>query len=221
MAATASVVGALPADASSPTPPDDSVDPATAWKMLTEGNARFVTGEQRHPHEQLEWREKLVDEQHPFACVLGCADSRVSPELVFDHGLGDLFTVRSAGEVLDDSVLGSVEYAVEHLGVRLVVVLGHESCGAVSAARDFVRGKGEFAGGVSTLVRSIEATVLATPPEADEAKFLAACVDNQARRVVDQLKERSVVLREAAAKHDVEIVPASYNLHTFAVARLD
>ncbi|MFD0202829.1 MULTISPECIES: carbonic anhydrase [Saccharothrix] len=143
-AATVVVAGA-PASAQGPsaprTAPATAVDAEGAWRKLAEGNRRFVTGHQTHPHESLRWRESLVRGQHPFAVVLGCADSRVPPELVFDHGLGDLFTVRAAGEVLDNSVLGSVEYAVEHLGIPLVVVLGHANCGAVSAAVDVVRGR--------------------------------------------------------------------------------
>ncbi|WP_447008266.1 carbonic anhydrase [Saccharothrix isguenensis] len=197
-----------------------SLDADAAWRKLADGNHRFVTGRQTHPHESLRWRESLVEGQHPFAVVLGCADSRVPPELVFDHGLGDLFTIRAAGEVLDNSVLGSVEYAVEHLGVPLVVVLGHAKCGAVSAAVDVVRGRAEVSGDVSVLVRAIEPAVLSTPPDADEARFLAAAVDNQARRVASLALERSVTLRTAVAHHGLQVVAASYRLDTGAVTRL-
>lgn len=198
--------------------PSQSMDPDAAWRKLIRGNERFVLGRQHHPHEQLDWRRKLVDGQRPFACVLGCADSRVTPELVFDHGLGDLFTVRAVGEVLDDAVVASIEYAVEHLGVRLIVVLGHESCGAVSAAVDLVRNGSSYTGAVSTVARAIEATVLATPAAADPAAFLDACVKHQARRVVQQLQERSAVIREAAAEHAV-LIPARYDLDEFRVTR--
>lgn len=184
------------------------------------GNTRFREGDQQHPHEELEWRRKLAEGQQPFACVLGCADSRVSPELVFDHGLGDVFTVRTAGQVLDDSIVGSVEYAVAHLGVRLVVVLGHESCGAVAAAADLVGGRAELSGSVSTLVRSVEAAVLSTPAESDQKEFLAACVRNQARRVAAQLPERSALIREAIEQHGAEVVPAIYDLDEFRVVRV-
>lgn len=186
-----------------------------SWRRLMAGNTRFRLGEQRHPHEQLDWREKLVNGQQPFACVLGCADSRVPPELVFDHGLGDLFTVRAAGEVLDDAVVGSIEYAVEHLKVPLVVVLGHESCGAVRAAVDLVRSGGELAGPVSALVRTIEATVLGTPARPDPAAFLNDCVARQAVRVAEQLRERSAVVRESAT-----VLPAVYDLDEYRVSAL-
>ncbi|MGH3518025.1 MAG: carbonic anhydrase [Haloechinothrix sp.] len=218
-AVTTGLIGSATSSAvASPLP--GSVDPAAAWRRLEAGNARFVEGRQRHPHEQLAWRRRLADGQAPFACVLGCADSRVTPELVFDHGLGDLFTVRTAGQVLDESIIGSTEYAVEHLGVRLIVVLGHERCGAVTAAIELVRDGAALTGSVSTLVRSIEATVLSTPADTDPAAFLAACVDRQALRVVEQLKERSRVIREAVERHGVDLVAAVYDLDEFRVSRL-
>ncbi|MEU5367470.1 carbonic anhydrase [Streptomyces sp. NPDC005951] len=108
--------------------------PAAALKELAAGNRRWRTLHQRHPHETAGVRGALVSGQSPFALILGCIDSRVPPELVFDQGLGDLMTVRSAGEVLDEAVLGSIAYGVLELGIPLVVVLGHQSCGAVAAA---------------------------------------------------------------------------------------
>ncbi|MFB7934003.1 carbonic anhydrase [Streptomyces sp. NPDC056039] len=108
--------------------------PAEALKELAAGNRRWRAYRERHPHETPEIRRALATAQHPFAVVLGCIDSRVPPELVFDQGLGDLMTVRTAGEVLDEAVLGSVAYGVLELGIPLVVVLGHQSCGAVRAA---------------------------------------------------------------------------------------
>ena len=99
---------------------------ANAWKQLLDGNARFVSGRSTHPHQDGQRRAELAVGQKPFAVVIGCADSRTSPEILFDQGLGDLFVVRLAGNIVDDAALGSVEYAVEHLGARLIVVLGHE-----------------------------------------------------------------------------------------------
>ena len=109
-----------------------------AWSRLLQGNRRFAEGAAEHPWQDRETRERLLDGQHPDAAVLSCSDSRVPPEIVFDQGLGDLFDIRTAGEVLDDAVVASLEYAVEHLGVSLIVVLGHEGCGAVKAAVDGV-----------------------------------------------------------------------------------
>ncbi|SNR48360.1 carbonic anhydrase [Haloechinothrix alba] len=228
-AATAGMVASAgPAAAGSL--PETSADPETAWRTLLAGNARFAEARQRHPHQDAERREELVDGQDPFACVLACADSRVPPEVVFDRGLGDLFTIRTAGEVLDESVVGSIEYAVEYLGVRLVVVLGHTGCGAVSAAVDLVRDGATYTGSVSTIARAIEATVFATAPQADQEKpttapqaererFIDACVENQARRVTAQLTERSAIIREAASGQGVELVPAVYDLHDSTVSR--
>ncbi|WP_241518919.1 carbonic anhydrase [Streptomyces sp. CB03238] len=108
--------------------------PVEAWRELVHGNKRWRARHQAHPHEGAEDRTAAVAGQHPFALILGCVDSRVPPELIFDQGLGDLMTVRSAGEVLDEAVLGSIAYGVLELGIPLVVVLGHQSCGAVAAA---------------------------------------------------------------------------------------
>lgn len=105
-----------------------------ARQNLQEGNRRHVQGAYLHPHRDLAWRAQLVLGQRPWAAILGCSDSRVPPEIVFDQGLGDLFVVRTAGHVCDPVVLASLRYAVEHLGVPLVVVLGHTGCGAVKAA---------------------------------------------------------------------------------------
>ena len=112
----------------------DNITPDEALGRLMEGNSRFASGKPRHPDESLERRVAEAKTQHPFAIVIGCSDSRVPPELVFDQGLGDLFVVRTAGNRLDDLVLASVEYGVEHLGCSLVVVLGHKNCGAVASA---------------------------------------------------------------------------------------
>jgi carbonic anhydrase len=108
--------------------------PAEAWAALQAGNERFVAGQMLHPSQDAAHRAELREDQHPFAVVFGCSDSRVAAEIVFDEGLGDLFVVRTAGHVIDTTVLGSVEYGVEVLGAPLVVVLGHDHCGAVTAA---------------------------------------------------------------------------------------
>ncbi|MFG3658774.1 carbonic anhydrase [Streptomyces sp. NPDC047706] len=125
---------ASPASAVPAAPHHRPGTPSQALRALDAGNHRWRTNSERHPHESPAVRQALTSGQHPFAVVLGCVDSRVPPELVFDQGLGDLLTVRSAGEVLDEAVLGSVAYGVLELAVPLVVVLGHQSCGAVRAA---------------------------------------------------------------------------------------
>ncbi|MFH5824374.1 carbonic anhydrase [Georgenia sp. AZ-5] len=111
-----------------------SLTPAQAWRRLQEGNARFVSDAMEHPSQGADRRAALAQEQHPYAVLFGCSDSRVAAEIIFDQGLGDLFVVRTAGHVLDTTVIGSIEYGVDVLGAPLVVVLGHDRCGAVGAA---------------------------------------------------------------------------------------
>jgi len=115
-----------------------SPTPLKAWQEMQRGNARFVSGEPRHPRQDVERRAELANGQRPRAALFGCSDSRLSAEIIFDKGLGDLFVVRNAGQVISDSVVGSLEYAVVVLEVPLIVVLGHDACGAVDAAIDSV-----------------------------------------------------------------------------------
>ncbi|MEU2822623.1 carbonic anhydrase [Streptomyces bacillaris] len=131
LAAGSSPVGATPRTPAAPLARPTA--PAAALKELAAGNRRWRTLRQRHPHEAVAVRNSPVSGQAPFALILGCIDSRVPPELVFDQGLGGLMTLRSAGEVLDEAVLGSIAYGVLEPGIPLVVVLGHQSCGAVAA----------------------------------------------------------------------------------------
>lgn len=111
-----------------------ALTPAQAWQRLQEGNARFVSDAMQHPSQGAAHRTAVAREQHPYAVLFGCSDSRVAAEIIFDQGLGDLFVVRTAGHVLDTTVIGSIEYGVDVLGAPLVVVLGHDRCGAVGAA---------------------------------------------------------------------------------------
>ena len=113
-----------------------SLTPAQAWQRLQDGNARFVADAMQHPSQGAAHRAAVAREQHPYAVLFGCSDSRVAAEIIFDQGLGDLFVVRTAGHVLDTTVIGSIEYGVDVLGAPLVVVLGHDHCGAVGAATE-------------------------------------------------------------------------------------
>lgn len=178
---------------------------------LVQGNERFASGAPTHFHETLERRGEIAKGQHPFAVVVGCSDSRVPPELVFDQGLGDLFVVRTAGEVLGDGALGSIEYAVEHLGCELVVVLGHERCGAVGAV---VQG-GELPGHLSSFTPAI------LPVIAEAKKKGGDVLDNavraHAQRVVRQLAECEPILSEYVHLGKLQIVGARYDLDTGVV----
>ncbi|MDO5492565.1 MAG: carbonic anhydrase, partial [Nesterenkonia sp.] len=110
--------------------------PADVWEILRRGNERFVCGDVDHPNQNAERRSSLTESQHPMAVIFGCSDSRLAAEIIFDVGLGDVFVVRTAGQVIDDAVLGSLEFSVEELKTPLIVVLGHDSCGAVKATID-------------------------------------------------------------------------------------
>lgn len=113
-----------------------TLTPDEAWRLMSEGNQRFVAGTPAHPNQDVGKRHELVDGQAPMATLFGCSDSRLAAEIIFDKGLGDLFVVRNAGQVIGESIVASLEYAVAVLGVPLIVVLAHDSCGAVRAAID-------------------------------------------------------------------------------------
>lgn len=113
-----------------------TLTPTEAWRDMRDGNRRFVAGEPRHPNQDVERRHDLAHAQNPMATLFGCSDSRLAAEIIFDKGLGDLFVVRNAGQVIGESIVGSLEYAVEILRVPLIVVLAHDECGAVRAAID-------------------------------------------------------------------------------------
>jgi carbonic anhydrase len=140
---------ALAADPAHPEQP--AIAPAEAISKLKEGNGRYVSGNLQHPGQTTERRTELSKSQHPFAVIASCSDSRVPPEIVFDQGLGDLFIFRVAGNVIDDHGLGSIEYAVDHLNVRLILVLGHQRCGAVQAAKETIAAKGKAPGEVQVI----------------------------------------------------------------------
>jgi carbonic anhydrase len=190
------------------------VTPDQALKQLQEGNARFVAHQLTHPHENGARVAELAGGQHPIAVVLSCSDSRVPPEVVFDQGLGDVFTVRVAGNVTNPEVLGSVEYAIEHLGTTLIVVMGHEKCGAVTAAL----AGGEAGGHVQAIVNDI-APVIAeakknTKDPLDEAVRL------NVRRVVGELETSEPILANAAKDGKIKIVGAYYSLDSGKVTML-
>jgi carbonic anhydrase len=187
------------------------VAPAEAMRRLQEGNERFVDQKPATDHKDASRREEVAKGQHPFAVVLGCADSRVPPEAVFDQGLGDLFVIRVAGEVAPPEVIGSIEYAVEHLGCRSIVVLGHERCGAVEAALNAAGGPAPE-GNLGELIKDITPAIEKIDKKAPDA--LDAAVRANAKAVAQTLVSRSKMLREMSNKGDVVITPARYDLDT-------
>jgi len=186
------------------------VSPDDALKRLMQGNARFVSGHLTHagPEQIAEVRGSVSKGQSPFAVIVGCSDSRVGPEIVFDQGLGDLFVVRTAGEVVDSVALGSIEYAVEHLGSTLVMVLGHERCGAVAAA---VAGAKE-PGHIAAVLEAIEPAVKQTKGKPGDP--VENAVRAQALDVAKQLEEAKPILAERVQSGKLKIVAARYDLST-------
>lgn len=177
-----------------------------ALAELSAGNQRFVRGAPSQLRRGIDRRDQLAKGQHPFAVIVGCSDSRVPPELLFDQGLGDLFVVRIAGNVVDDAALASIEYAVEHLGAQTIVVLGHERCGAVKAVVD----GGHLGGHLETLAASIRPAVEAAKLQHPSDLVDAAVVAN-VQRVVEQLVASKPVLAEHVHE-GLEIVGARYDL---------
>jgi len=197
-------------------PEGPTVAPAEAISKLKEGNGRYAGGNLQHPGQTTERRAELANTQHPFATIVSCSDSRVPPEIVFDQGLGDLFVVRVAGNVIDDHALGSIEYAVDHLGVRLIVVLGHQSCGAVKAAKETIAAKSKAPGHIQSLVTAIQPAVEATAKGDLEATIKANVKD-----VAQALRSSTPVLKPKVDSGDVRVVGAYYNLDTGAITFLD
>ncbi|MGB8169328.1 MAG: carbonic anhydrase [Chthoniobacteraceae bacterium] len=191
---------------------DESPNPEKSLERLLEGNKRFVAGTPVHPHQNNDYRASLAAGQKPFVSILTCADSRVSPELVFDQGLGDIFDCRVAGNILDDAVLGSLEYAVEHLHTALIVVLGHEKCGAVKAAVD----GGHAEGHIGQLVEAIAPAVAEVKGQPGEV--LDNAVRANVRRVVKLLSVAGPIISEHVQSGKLKIVGARYDLATGSVS---
>jgi carbonic anhydrase len=183
------------------------------------GNDRFVAGEPQHPHQDVERRETVATGQEPVAAVFGCSDSRLAAEIIFDLGLGDAFVVRNAGQVVSDSVIGSLEYAVAVLKVPLILVLGHDNCGAVGAA---IASQGEDADPlpphIAQLIQPIVPAVRRVAGAAPGAPVDTSAIDPQEvgrehlRDTVGELLSQSEIIAQAVAENTLAIVGANYRL---------
>jgi len=193
-----------------------SITPDQALSRLEAGNQRFVAAKSNHPHQDLARRHDLAGSQHPFAVVLSCSDSRLPPELVFDQGLGDLFVIRVAGNITDAAVIGSIEYAVEHLKTPLIVVLGHEKCGAVTAA---MSGGGDTHDHIQALVEAIAPVV--AEAKKDPKDPLDAAVRLNVQKVVGELASSEPILAHESKEGRIRVVGAYYSLDTGAVTVTD
>jgi carbonic anhydrase len=186
--------------------------PAEAWQEMLRGNERFTAGAPEHPHQDVERREALAKQQSPDVALFGCSDSRLAAEIIFDKGIGDLFVVRNAGQVVSDSVLGSLEYAVGVLKVPLIVVLGHDECGAVLAA---INSQGPDA---PTLPPHIENLISKIVPAVQRVKAEHDEVDSQdvgrehLRDSIAELLESSELISDAIAAGTLAVVGANYRL---------
>jgi len=184
--------------------PAASVSADAALAKLKEGNARYVNSKVSTGKPTAARRAETAQGQHPFAIILGCADSRTTPEIIFDQNIGDIFVDRNAGNLVDDHTLGTIEYGVEHLGVRLIVVMGHERCGAVQAA---VAG-GETPGHIASIVRDIQPAIQAVKGKPGDQVHLA--VAENARLMAEEIRTKA----NFGEIKDVKVLPAIYDLDT-------
>jgi carbonic anhydrase len=184
-----------------------------ALQRLVDGNKRFVQGKTKHAHRGADWRRQLVAGQAPFACLLGCSDSRVPIELVFDQGFGDIFVVRIAGNIASKSAIGSVEYAVAHLHTPLVVVLGHEECGAITATLKWHEHPTKEPAGLETLLSMVEPDLPKVLPGATEKERISAAVEANVRAAMNQLSSL-VEAKQALVDKRVALVGGIYDIET-------
>jgi len=201
---------------SSPTQRDNQkLDADQALQELMSGNKRYVEGKTTALNESTAHRSEVAKGQHPFAVIVGCSDSRVPPEMVFDQGLGDLFVVRVAGNIVDDDALGSIEFAAEEFKLPLVLVLGHERCGAVKATIDALEKNADAPGHIASLVEAIKPAVERAKSQTGD--LLNNAVRANVERVVEQLKTSGPILSEWISSGKLRIVGARYDLDEGAV----
>jgi carbonic anhydrase len=198
------------------------VDPEKALGWLKNGNARFVKNQFRKDGRSSKERKGTVAAQHPHTILLSCADSRVPPEHIFDQGIGEIFVVRVAGQALDTSVIASIEYAAEHLGSKLVVVMGHDSCGAVKAALTTPEGKTAGSPSLDKLVADLQPRLKSDkgrmPASESFSKNLAAEVELNAKGVAKDLMARSEIISKKVKAGELKIVSAVYALDSGKVS---
>ncbi|MBW4699487.1 MAG: carbonic anhydrase [Aphanocapsa lilacina HA4352-LM1] len=192
--------------------------PDEALERLLEGNGRFVAAKLENPHRTAAYVRSIAHSQHPFAVLVGCADSRVAPEILFDQGLGDLFVNRVAGNCVSDDILGSIEYAVEHLGCSLVLVLGHERCGAIQAAIAAATAGATFNGYVRHFIEAIR-------PAVEMCRAQAGDLDENALRAnvlrnVEKIKTASDIIHSKLLSGEVKVLGGRYDLDDGVVTLL-
>lgn len=200
----------------------ETMTPEKALQYLVEGNDRFVNNLKAHRN-LLEQVNETSEGQFPFATILSCIDSRVSAELIFDQGLGDIFSIRIAGNFINEDILGSMEFASKLAGTKLIMVLGHTSCGAIKGACDHVR-----MGHLTNLVNKIEPAVYETKEPKDESlrnssnlEFVDAVSHRNVERSLENIRERSAILAQMEKKGEIKLIGAMYDLSTGEVTLVD
>lgn len=188
----------------------ETFTPAEAWQTLREGNERFVAGTSIHPNQNAARRSELVATQNPFCVIFGCSDSRLAAEIIFDLGLGDAFVVRSAGQVIDDAVLGSLEYAIDPLRVPLIVILGHDSCGAVTASVNAYSSGSMPQGFVRDLVERIMPSVIAA--QRNGITTVDETVVEHVKQTAGRLLETSQIIARAVEEGRTAVLGVCYHL---------
>lgn len=211
--ATATAVGAHPASAATNT---TSVSAEEAIERLKSGNQKYVSAPQVCAVDLSNQREKVVKAQTPWATILTCSDSRVLPDLIFGGvGLGELFVARNAGNIVDTSTMGTIEYGVEHLGTPLVVILGHEACGAVTAACSVVEKHEKFPGSIGAMVNAIVPAAKAVHGKPGD--FVDNTVRENAIRAAAKIATRSRIVSHLVHTNKVKVLAARYDLDSGSV----
>ncbi|MBY0479850.1 MAG: carbonic anhydrase [Chitinophagaceae bacterium] len=182
-------------------------------EILMHGNSHFAELKPEHPDEDLNRLKEVSKDQHPIAVIVSCSDSRVSPELIFDQGIGDLFVIRTAGNIIGNLELGSIEYAVEHLGVKLIVVLGHESCGAVQA---YLKG-GDAPGHIRDIVDSLKEESEIQNTALNDQNRLDKCVIANIIHGVNKIENQDGIVHEKILKKELQVIGARYDLENYKV----
>lgn len=216
-AAAAQTPSAVPAQHASHAASQDAPSAAEVWNSLMAGNRRFVAGKPE-ARDLVSLRHQLASGQSPKAIILSCSDSRVGPELVFDQSLGDIFVVRTAGNVADKVALGSIEYAVEHLHSPLLVVLGHQKCGAVNAACSGEKMPSE---NLDAIVEKINPAVTRAKTYAKADDLVESAIKENVRQSARDLSANSEIIGSAVKFGKLSVIEAEYELETGQVVRLD
>lgn len=189
----------------------NSITPEKSYNLLVDGNIRYLSSKTRTDGQSLTDIHRLSTNQKPHTIVLSCSDSRVPPEIVFDQKLGEIFVVRTAGETLGDNAIGSIEYALEHLGSKLIVVMGHTSCGAVKAAFSTLDGSSPGTPALENLVSDIHSRIKKYKGKEPSAKYVKESWANTEGVAIDLIK-KSKLIREKVKSGSIRIVPSLYDL---------